>query len=57
MKKYLEFGFPEFITGILVALKLTNVISWRWMWIVSPLWVRTIILAIILLWIEMRERR
>lgn len=32
-------GFCGLLTILFVALKLTNVISWSWWWVLSPLWI------------------
>lgn len=37
-----------FITLILVALKLTGVIDWSWVWVTSPIWIPIALLGIIL---------
>ncbi len=34
------------LTAIFVVLKLSNVITWSWGWILSPLWISTILAAI-----------
>lgn len=31
-------GFCGALTILLVALKLTKVITWSWLWVLSPLW-------------------
>lgn len=32
-------GFPALLTTLFVGLKLTNYISWPWVWVLSPLWI------------------
>ncbi len=32
-------GFAELLTVLFIALKLTNVINWSWLWVLSPLWI------------------
>jgi len=32
-------GFVGLLTILFIALKLTNVITWSWWWILSPLWI------------------
>ena len=34
------------LTAIFVILKLSNVITWSWWWILSPLWISAILAAI-----------
>ena len=41
-------GFSGLLTIVFVALKLTNVIDWQWIWVVSPLWI-SLALAIVFL--------
>ena len=46
-------GFASLLTIVFIVLKLTNVIQWSWMWVLSPLWISFILflLGIILLFI------
>ena len=32
-------GFAGLLTIVFIVLKLTNVISWSWLWVLSPLWI------------------
>lgn len=32
-------GFTGLLTILFVALKLTGVIAWSWVWVLSPLWI------------------
>lgn len=36
-------GFTTTLTLIFITLKLCKVISWSWMWVLSPLWIGAII--------------
>jgi len=36
-------GFAGLLTIVFVVLKLTNVIDWRWIWVVSPLWIGLVV--------------
>lgn len=41
-------GFSGWLTILFIGLKLTNVISWPWVWVLSPLWISALIfLAIV----------
>ena len=46
-------GLPGLLTVLFVGLKLTNVISWSWWWVLSPIWISALIgltiLAIVLI--------
>ena len=32
-------GFPGLLTIVFIVLKLTHVIAWSWVWVLSPLWI------------------
>ena len=32
-------GFCGLLTIVFIVLKLTNVIAWSWVWVLSPLWI------------------
>ena len=36
-------GFISVLTLILTVLKLTNNISWPWVWVLSPLWISVLL--------------
>ena len=40
-------GFCGLLTIAFIVLKLTHVINWSWIWVLSPLWIETL-LAILL---------
>lgn len=42
-------GFTGLLTIVFIVLKLTNYIDWSWWWVLSPLWIGSIILVLILL--------
>lgn len=39
-------GFTGLLTILFIALKLTHVINWSWVWVLSPLWISTLLLII-----------
>lgn len=41
-------GFVGLLTILFIGLKLTNYIDWSWWWVLSPLWITGLIMAIIL---------
>lgn len=48
-------GFCELLTIVFIVLKLIGVITWSWVWVLSPLWISwlvAILLIIILLIIK-----
>jgi|SaaInlV_200m_DNA_2_1039689.scaffolds.fasta_scaffold25932_3 hypothetical protein len=34
-----EIGFAGLLTIVFITLKLTGVIEWGWVWVLSPLWI------------------
>ena len=36
--KTVGLGFFEALTLLFIALKLTGVVTWSWLWVLSPLW-------------------
>lgn len=43
--------FWPLLTVILVVLKLTDVISWSWLWVTSPIWLPLV--AVTIIWLVM----
>ena len=41
--------FVDCLLLIFIVLKLTHVIDWPWIWVLSPLWISLLILAITIL--------
>ena len=44
-------SFPTLLTIAFIILKLCNVITWSWWWVLAPLWIPTTIVALGLLFI------
>ena len=44
-------GFVGLLTIAFIVLKLLNIIDWSWWWVLSPLWISTIIGIAIVTWI------
>ena len=42
-------GFFGLLTLLFIGLKLSGVITWSWLWVISPLWLPTIILLVFVL--------
>ena len=40
-------GFAGLLTIAFIVLKLCNVISWSWWWVLSPLWISFILLIVV----------
>jgi Flp pilus assembly protein TadB len=41
-------GFTGLLTIVFIILKLCGVISWSWLWVLSPLWISVIIAILII---------
>lgn len=54
-------GFVGALTIAFIVLKLTKVISWSWVWVLSPIWISAaivvffILVGFVLLFLEERE--
>lgn len=42
-------SFTGALTLIFITLKLTHVIDWSWAWVLAPLWIPLVLVAVILL--------
>lgn len=42
---------------VFITLKLCGVIAWSWLWVLSPLWIRLILLIIANLWMKLQAWR
>ncbi|MGI9492495.1 MAG: hypothetical protein ACR2QF_08860 [Geminicoccaceae bacterium] len=40
-------GFIGLLTIVFIVLKLTEYIDWSWWWVLSPIWITTIIVVLI----------
>lgn len=45
-------GFIGLLTIAFIVLKLCNIISWSWIWVLSPIWIIIIFVILILLIIK-----
>jgi len=43
----MKLGFASILTLIFITLKLTNVITWSWIWVLSPLWIGFIVFFVV----------
>lgn len=41
-------GFCGLLAILFIALKLTDVIDWSWWWVLSPIWIPTAIVLLVL---------
>ena len=42
-------GFVGLLTIAFIILKLTNVIAWSWLWVLSPIWITVLVWVVILI--------
>ena len=42
-----EIGSAGLLTIVFIILKLTKVISWSWVWVLSPLWISAAFIVLI----------
>jgi hypothetical protein len=41
-------GFAGLLTIVFIVLKLCNIITWSWLWVLSPLWISLGLVLVIL---------
>ena len=39
-------GFTGLLTIVFITLKLLGIIKWSWVWVLSPIWIMTILVVI-----------
>lgn len=45
-------GFASLLCLVFIVLKLLGVITWSWLWVLSPIWISTIIaIALIIIYV------
>lgn len=42
-------GFCDMLAIVFIVLKLCKVIDWSWVWVLSPIWIYTAIIIILLI--------
>jgi hypothetical protein len=45
----MQIGLPGILLILFIVLKILNVITWAWIWVLSPLWIPLVIWAVVLL--------
>lgn len=50
-------GFTGLLTILFIALKLLGIITWRWVWVLSPIWIDAILVALLLTILVILDRR
>ena len=41
-------GFPGLLTVAFIVLKLTGYIAWSWLWVLSPIWITSALVCVVL---------
>jgi hypothetical protein len=42
-------GFVGLLTIVFITLKLLNIISWSWIWVLSPIWITILLILLVIL--------
>ena len=50
-------GFSGLLAIVFIVLKLLGVINWSWLWVLSPLWITTLIVIVIVVIIEYLRKK
>ena len=50
-------GFTGLLTIAFIVLKLLGVISWSWVWVLSPIWIDAILVGLLLAVLIIADRR
>lgn len=48
-------GFIGLLQILFIALKLLGKITWSWWWVLSPIWIQFVILAIVLIVLYIKD--
>jgi len=46
-------GSASILTIVFIVLKLIGVISWSWLWVLSPLWISFLLFVVILIFVAL----
>ena len=50
-------GFVGLLTIAFIVLKLLGIITWSWVWVLSPIWIDAILVIILLVVVLLANRR
>jgi len=42
----MKIGFPGLLTLLFIGLKLANIITWSWLWVLSPIWIAFVFIVL-----------
>lgn len=41
-----RFGFVSILTMLFITLKILDLVSWSWFWVLSPIWISALVVGI-----------
>lgn len=50
-------GFVGLLTIAFIVLKLLGIITWGWVWVLSPIWIDAILVIVLLVVVLLADRR
>jgi hypothetical protein len=50
-----KIGWLDVLALLFITLKLCGVISWSWVWVLSPLWISGIVIFLLVFFIELMK--
>lgn len=50
-------GFTGLLTIVFIVLKLLGIITWSWVWVLSPIWIEVILVIVLLAIVLLVNRR
>lgn len=50
-------GFTGLLTIVFIVLKLLGIITWSWVWVLSPIWIEVILVILLLAVLIIADRR
>lgn len=56
MNNSVSIGLADVLLVVFVVLKLVGVITWSWLWVLSPLWISIIVKIIIIIYAKVRYK-
>lgn len=48
-------GFTGLLTIVFIVLKLTGVINWSWIWVLSPAWIHVLLIILVVIILKIAE--
>ena len=56
MNNSVSIGLADVLLVVFIVLKLVGVITWSWLWVLSPLWISIIVKIIIIIYAKVRYK-